>query len=410
MEPGSHPCEALIALEALDNWGSEDPTHFVSGLSHPDIRVARSAMEKLNVRIEHWPNLAPALYYANLQTLVDQLDRVPKELPTENGTLVRSIAARLYSTCISINDPQLQAAADACLRIVSSDATVGSRGGQQPFAALTRSIPQEPLPRYTDSEEVKSPAAAAELTARPEILQPTALPSLSNPSLVETQAVRSNHSLRLAKSSRQVIPPADSTAGLASMASQSMQESSLATDLLASDLPQPPPAPELPVMVSTPASIASHPVVRMKLVSDKPNLAGIEKAENAELIRLLGNANADVAKAASLALKHRGFQDSEIELASELAVGSAAQRIELIQQIAQANRIAPQPWLLWMAEDGQPEVRRMAVSLLSSMQNEEVQRALRMLLFREANPEIKDLIRKVLLNAAPRQSLSSIAK
>ena len=127
----------------------------------------------------------------------------------------------------------------------------------------------------------------------------------------------------------------------------------------------------------------------------------IEKAETAELVRLLGNEQADVAKAAALALRYKGFSDKEIELASELAMASAARRIELMQQIsASSDNFAPQPWLVWMAEDGQPEVRRMAISLLSSMLSDEVQRSLRMLMFREEDQDIKDLIRKVLLNAS----------
>ena len=120
----------------------------------------------------------------------------------------------------------------------------------------------------------------------------------------------------------------------------------------------------------------------------------------AELVRLLASDQAEVTKAASLALRHHGLSDYKIELASELAVGSAARRLELIQHIASSSEIDPRPWLTWMAEDGQPEVRRMAISLLSSMLDEQVQRSLRILMAREPDSQIKDLLRKVLLTTS----------
>jgi hypothetical protein len=114
----------------------------------------------------------------------------------------------------------------------------------------------------------------------------------------------------------------------------------------------------------------------------------------------LASDNPDITKAATLALRNHGLSDCRIELASELATGSAVRRMELIQQLAVSPDLDPRPWLVWMAEDGQPEVRRLAVSLLSSMLDPEIERSMRMLLFREQDEPTRDQIRKVLLSAS----------
>lgn len=445
MRPESHPGDALIALDALEVLGTEDSALFVQGLSHSDVRVARSAFEKLNALIAKWHNLEPSVRYAQIRGLAEQLDRVPRDLAEEQAALVRSLAASLYSACIAVNDPQLQSTANRCLGLLRFDSATANWNNPGQLASADLWSPPDRLDKSNDTPEIQRPGSPTAVGVMTGDSRVPVVPAMRPASLIETQAVRSNNSLRLndrgspegvreetvwndnsqaelsyeannrmqekvhpIQASLDDQPPdAVETSGPTLVSSQTAVRRAASQDL-ASEQPLDPilrqssePPRELPVMVRTPASIASHPVVRMKLVSDKPDLDGIQKAENAELIKLLGNAHAEVAKAAALALKHRGFHDSEIALASELAVASGERRIELMKQIAQSNVIAPQPWLLWMAEDGEPEVRRMAISLLSSMQNEQVQRTLRMLLFREQNQDIQDLIRKVLLSGSP---------
>jgi HEAT repeat protein len=156
----------------------------------------------------------------------------------------------------------------------------------------------------------------------------------------------------------------------------------------------------LPALAKTPASVASYALPGIKQSSEIPDLGEVTKIEIAELVRLLASDNPDITKAATLALRNHGLSDCRIELASELATGSAVRRMELIQQLAVSPDLDPRPWLVWMAEDGQPEVRRLAVSLLSSMLDPEIERSMRMLLFREQDEPTRDQIRKVLLSAS----------
>ena len=93
--------------------------------------------------------------------------------------------------------------------------------------------------------------------------------------------------------------------------------------------------------------------------------------------------------------------DDRLALASELATAAPARRLELVHHIATRDDLDPRPWLLWMAETGETEVRQQAISLLSSMVDLNVQRQLRQLLAQESDETVAQSIRQVLLTRPP---------
>lgn len=135
----------------------------------------------------------------------------------------------------------------------------------------------------------------------------------------------------------------------------------------------------------------------MGSLSNEPELDGIDALEIEQLVRLLASVQPHVVKSASLALRAKGMSDEKLALAFELATCSAARRLDLISQIARRGDMDPRPWLLWMAEDGEAEVRKLAASLLSSMVDANVERSLRVLLTRERDPAVEQTIRQALV-------------
>ena len=114
-------------------------------------------------------------------------------------------------------------------------------------------------------------------------------------------------------------------------------------------------------------------------------------------MRLLGSVQPKIAQAAALALRRHGMSESKLELAMELATGTEQRRLEIIDQFPSRTDIDPRVWLLWMAQDGQTEVRARAIAQLSSMLDQDVMRELRMLLNRERDPEVAQTIRRLLV-------------
>lgn len=376
VEPNWSAKESMLALEALGVLGSDTDALLVRGLQHGDQRVARTAWNKLGIRIDQWSSLPLLQQQAQIDHLVKQLSQLPSSLPEANQILVRSLAAKLYSLCVTINDPQLQATMAVCQRLLSpGQQAIGNIAIENPndlHGPKTVLPAPEPVPIGIANRLQTAPVLPPE--------HPESGATHTNPALHDT-------SFHLSDSNVAQFSGVHISSELTSEIKDDHPTASSSK-------------PEMPALAKTPASIASYALPRTKLSSEIPELGEITKIEIAELVRLLASDNPDITKAATLALRNHGLSDYRIELASELATGSAVRRMELIQQLAVSPDLDPRPWLVWMAEDGQPEVRRLAVSLLSSMLDPEIERSMRMLLFREQDEPTRDQIRKVLLSAS----------
>lgn len=116
-----------------------------------------------------------------------------------------------------------------------------------------------------------------------------------------------------------------------------------------------------------------------------------------ELVTLLGSSDSQLRMEAAAQLLERGLSDANLELAANLATGSEALRLSLVDRIAQSSDMDPKFWLLWMAEEAEPAVRLRSISLLSSMVDVDVDRALRMMLNRESDEAVRRTITQVLI-------------
>lgn len=388
------PTESILALDALHELDPNRIDHLVLALRHADIRVAKSSSQLINLYIDKWNSMELTQRYSSMRSFAEQLGKTPHGLPEANVTLVRSIAARVYSISVATDDPQIKPVAEICKRLLVLEsidpAQPPSTSGQLSANSSGQTLPPQSPPGPLSSSGISSRATQANESS---VTLPAA--SLTQSDKTTEAPVNPQASLQLISGpTRPRATVRNSTSGPGASSNANLRDTA-SFSLSDSDTTESPKS-ELPVVVATPASIASTPLASMKIVSNSPDLAGIEKMQIAELVKLLGHTNSDVGKAAALALRHHGLSDEEIQLASELANGSANRRLQLIQQIAAQGNVNPRPWLVWMAEDGEPEVRRMAVSLLAPMIDETVTRSLRNLAVRESDSQIKEMITRVL--------------
>ncbi len=392
----SSPTESILALDALHELDPSRIDHLVLALRHADIRVAKSSSQLINLYIDKWSSMELTQRYSSMRSLAEQLGKTPHGLPEANVTLVRSIAARVYSISVATDDPQIKPIAEICKRLLVLESVDPS----QPPApksllgtnSMGQTLPQQSPPGPLTSSGVPSRTSQANESTFALSSAPLTQPDKSAEATVNPQA-----SLQLISGpTRPRASVRNMNSGQSANSSGALSTQADANSVSLSNTGGNQPKSELPVVVATPASIASTPLATMKVVSNSPDLAGIEKMQIAELVKLLGHTNSDVGKAAALALRHHGLSDEEIQLASELANGSANRRLQLIQQIAAQGNVNPRPWLVWMAEDGEPEVRRMAISLLAPMIDDAVTRSLRNLAVRESDSQTKELITRVL--------------
>lgn len=404
--------EAMLAVEGLLMLDANSSLEIVRGLEHEKLEVARTAYRTLDSQITRWKELEPAVGMAHMQTLAERLKQLPDSTPSDNLVLASSLASRIFSICLERDDPQLRPLMRVCEVVFQRLGAARSRldaNTQQLDANLASSLPPPPVDLPAGQiRETRFTQPAAE-PAAPFVNQDDDSEGAQDTLFDTTNGLRAGQptaSLQMTlgptqpRVQRASTERAVASGALRDDAPSVSDDRSAAFSLAVSDGGAHEGtygAAELPVVMNRPASLSTTPLVQMKIVSTQVDLDGVQHMEIEELVRLLGHTQPRVAQAAALALRAKGMDDDKLALASELACGAAARRLELVQQIASNGRMEPRPWLLWMAEDGEPEVRKLAVSLLSSMLDAQVERSLRNLLARERDAEVERTIREVLL-------------
>ena len=412
--------EAMLALEGLLLLDSTASETIVAGLQHEDFVIARTAFRAIDAQIQRWQEFTPAEAKTRMDALAQALRDLPDTTPTENLILASSLASRMFTLCLEREDDDLKPTMELCAlviqrvgksampmepdeRLASLPSTEYALSDNEPAAATLAGVDDSSAgEQYSDPQS--SSQQSLEYTAvESEALQtppPPLPPDASENSVRAPQLYDGADGSSLPIDASQ---PLSSTGGRASLRlinspvrsllKAESQYQGTERDSDNSDAAE-------SQMVLPPRNQAADEANQGLQLADEPSaktLAGIEQLPIQELVRLLASVQPKVAQAATLALRRHGMTDSKLELAMQLATGTEEQRLEIIDQFPQRTDIDPRVWLLWMAQDGQAEVRARAVAQLSSMLDNDVMRELRLLLNRERDPEVAQLIRRLLV-------------
>ncbi len=405
-----NPSEAFLALEGLLMLDSAATLEIARGLQHPNSQIARTAYRTLDAQITGWSQLEASIAAARMRTLSQRLCELPETTPADNLVLASSLASRIFSICLDLNDPQLASVMTNCEMVfqrigqVPRDYTSTLAVGPTPVvagplatsASVAANVSRGELDRL--GQQIQEQANALRPPPpldRPAANQFTMRDEPSVPPIAPRDVLHSSSSSPTAKVqflTAATRPRADGHSRIsASLSDDSPGEFSL------SDSAEETPSPQ-PAVVQGPATVASQPLVEMRQLKVDVELENIQQLDIDQLVKLLASVQPQVAQSAALALRAKGFPDDRLALASELGTSNSAHRIEMLQAIATRTDLDPRPWLLWMAEDGELEVRLQAVGLLSSMlQDQTVQRDLRRLLSQERDEQVAQAIRRVLM-------------
>jgi hypothetical protein len=138
------------------------------------------------------------------------------------------------------------------------------------------------------------------------------------------------------------------------------------------------------------------PQNKTRAVSSNEEVIGIGRWKTEDLLPLLSSVTPRLASAAFHELQSR-LSQKELELAVELAQGTAEQRVQAMENLIHDSHLDPLPWLTWMGNEADRDVRFKAVSLLGSINNEDSRLRLRVLHGRERDAEISRHIQSALL-------------
>ncbi len=122
--------------------------------------------------------------------------------------------------------------------------------------------------------------------------------------------------------------------------------------------------------------------------------SALETYNTRSVIGLLGSQQADLRDEAVEELVRRGLSNEEIRIANQLAAPQVEVRLGLLESIVRRSNIDPRPWLLWLAEDSNREVRLRAISTLATMNDAAVKQALQTRLANEHDAIVAAQIRR----------------
>ena len=117
------------------------------GLQHPNAQIARTAYRTLDAQITGWSQLESSIAAARMRSLAQRLCELPETTPPDNLVLASSLASRIFSLCLELDDPQLAPVMTSC-------ETVFQRVGKSTAGALA-SGPAAPLPAVVSGADLE---------------------------------------------------------------------------------------------------------------------------------------------------------------------------------------------------------------------------------------------------------------
>lgn len=428
------PSDAFLALEGLLMLDSNATLEIARGLQHPNTQVARTAYRTLDAQISGWSQLQSSIAAARMRMLAQRLCELPETTPADNLVLASSLASRIFSLCLELDDPQLAPVMSACESVfqrVGRSGVVSPAASKSPVQVASNvvssaeldelglqinalrplpSLAQTPVEPIVSSDSSRPVETDQRATSDSTGLVPGIAPlpgvaareilhsSSSTPSDKVQFLTTASRPQRLSDGQLQASDADGQLSASASLSDTSDAEFSLddAAGSLSDSVAETARSPR-PSVVHGPASVRSQPLAEMPRMQADVDIDSIPQLDINALVRLLPSQQPRVAQAAALALRSKGFPDDRLALASQLATSPPLERIRILQSIATDPSVEPRPWLLWMAEIGEVEVKQQAIGLLSSMaQDLNMQQDLRRLLAQESDESVAQAIRQVL--------------
>jgi len=139
------------------------------------------------------------------------------------------------------------------------------------------------------------------------------------------------------------------------------------------------------------------PVEDPDSVSSLANAATPEEWANRttlEVIKLLQSKDVVEAALAAKEFRRRGFAELHHRFAEQLTSPDPQVRQKFAESLPLVGTVDVRPWLIWLSQDDDADVRLAAVSIMATRDDPEFRKRMRQLEFEESNPEVLKQIRR----------------
>jgi hypothetical protein len=163
------------------------------------------------------------------------------------------------------------------------------------------------------------------------------------------------------------------------------------------------------LFVPPPAAIASQGQPGHSLSNDATDLLGPRSANTISetvvplqdlpdlaVIHELASTDESTSSAALQELHRRGYEGVHLELAQRIVDPDSSVRLALVDALPQIPGVDARPWLIWLTEDDDPMVRKMAVTVIATSNDPSLRERLREIEREESDPEVLTVVRGAL--------------
>jgi len=368
--------QAQRRLQQVAGLGASGLPALVAALHSDRAPVARMALVLLERQLDEWQLLSSRESSPRVAQMAKHLARQSHRRGPYAASATRQLALRLLLW------PLDRRVADGDQ--LAADCEMTLRAGGEAMAAMTDQTREPTLsrdPRHGEEREeaavlVNPPAVPPLVTSRSSTLvaeaSPAPLVSVSRPDVA-------------------LSTPRSREPGVRAGRSDESREGEVL--LLAPPRPSGPATPD--GLLLSPSVSDASPVAEGQ-PSPIPAPAEMETLPTIEVLRLLRDQDALLAGKAREELQRRGFQPLHFRLAEMLLDERAAVRVELAQLLPQLSGMDARPWLIWLSQDAEAEVRRASVAIIATSADPALRQHLRGLEQQETDDAVLRLVRQVL--------------
>ncbi len=407
--------DALAAINGLLKLDADAIFEIVNAIESADDDAAMLAFGAIDQKLSQWESLDASEQLRLMRNLAGRLEQLPESISKDRHILAGALASRMLSFTLrnsELSDPNMRAACQNILLRMGRSALIKDDPASRPMVSPTEQLvsqgagkimalssPPPPLPpeKKTTSQGASNVMHLSDVTT-----SPTAMEAL-NDSVISSVADAKNPAFPRDPARQLVHQSAAPESDTADQEPVLTRGPSTHPATLALTPGSPNTTSFTVQRYQTPRNAAEEPSEPDKIrlsTGDELPLARIGSIADSELLKLLSHPRPRVSQVAALELRKRGMNDQLLQMAGELAAGTAEMRMRILDDIVRVSGIDPRPWLLWMAQDGEPSVRRKAVSMLASLSDTNVNRQLRLLLNRERDEEVAQALRQALVSSA----------
>ena len=368
------PEQQQIRLTQLADLGLPGIDPLVAALVDENIQVARTAYELLQKSQQQWLTQDRAVQQRHHQKLVGALQKIAIQLPDDRtgwGTLLMQQTIQITANQRDDASRKLRRDATHAIEVLSlSDRAGPSVLSDQPIDAneprrlIVRS---KPLSLTAEEPRHGEPDPTTPLPGESEELRQMS---------VETQ----NRASSVVARSTGAVPTQEA----------SVYSSGSAIKLRPAETDRPLDLRDISAGRET--AIAAKPIHSVAHVVDSP----VQTLDDSSVMQWLGSPHTSMREKAETELRLRGYDGTEIAIATQIAAGDTPARLALVDAISRSSQLDPRPWLFLLLNDQNRQVKLRTISVLATMQDAYVDQRLRKQLSEEQDAEVIARIRRVL--------------